>query len=167
MPRRAAQESKDPAIAVGGVGGLMGGDEAVNYGTGEDAPEAPQVPLGTVQDGVVKRVSGAKKAHDGEFTPAERAAMAASQAPPGAAVPAPEDPTEIPGLPYNVAVKDVLQGLVSNMGWEAISDSNAMSLVVAVPRFYRLLRALHARGIYGDRKDRGLMDERRVREMVG
>lgn len=178
MPRRPAAPVEEASLPPGAVDAMLGEGEGVNFGDGESPVEpAPAAPAEErtaagepVSQGVVRRVPAAptpERQVRGEFSEKERAAMAAAQEAPARAAPASEDLTEIPGLPFLKVLEDCLNGLVAKHGWEAVSDENAMSLVVNMPRLYRTIRFLHARGIYGDRKDRGLLNPAKLRELIG
>lgn len=164
MPRQPVSEDAE----VGVMDSLMSEGEGVNVGDGESptgpAPSEPPAPVERnaegeeIKQGVVQRVRAPteRTALRSEMTPAERAALEASQIAPAGPALLDEDLTEIEGLPYLTVVKDALIGLVAKQGWEAIGDQYNTTLVQAFPRLYRTIRYLHKRGIYGDRKDRGI-----------
>jgi len=174
MPRQPVEQSE--SAEVGTVEGLMGEGEGVNFGDGESpvtppAPSEPPAPVERtaageeVKNGVVQRVKGERPPIRSEMTPAERAAMEASQVAPQRAI-VPEDLEEIPGLPFLTVMKDALIGLVAKHGWEAVGEENGPTLIQNLPRLYRTLRFIHKGGIYGDRQHRGMRPDQ-MRGLIG
>lgn len=160
MPRRpiAAELDVDPTDAIN--------PEEI----AQNDPPAPvqRTPAGEpVKSGVVHRVGAAPKLSEGEFTPAEREALARSQMAPVKPEPAGEDLEEIPGLTYAQAMQALLNGLIAKEGWSVVSADMFGAVLSNGPRFYRALRLLVRRGIYGERIDKGMLTPKFIEGLIG